>query len=144
MLAFFIFGVGNSHAEFCTLVESERLLQIGTTRHMRGSAADGVANVLLLFPHKITGARAWAAVIEPEMTRGVHTDRTESGNNTLGDLLRRHLAEMPSGRRRTVALDAGASPRDAPALSCRRNDTSSVYQIKKDFIGGMDGADQGF
>ncbi|MHA6849365.1 hypothetical protein [Ralstonia pseudosolanacearum] len=106
MLAFFIFGVGNSHAEFCTLAESERLLQIGTTRHMRGSAADGVANVLLPFPHKISGtrARAWAAVIEPEMTRGVHTDRTESGTNPLGDLLQRHLA---SGRRRTVALDAG-------------------------------------
>ncbi len=64
------------------------------------------------FPTKSQAlARAWAAVIELEMTRGVHADRAESGTNPLGDLLQRHLAEMPSGRRRTVALDAGARRR---------------------------------
>lgn len=41
-------------------------------------------------------ARAWATIIESEITRGVFIDRTEAEKNTLGDLFRRYLTEVSS------------------------------------------------
>lgn len=43
---------------------------------------------------KAADARAWAAIIESEIERGVFIDRTEAEKNTLGDLLRRYLTEV--------------------------------------------------
>lgn len=44
-------------------------------------------------------ARAWAAVIESEIERGVFIDRTEAEKNTLGDLLQRYLTEVSSQKK---------------------------------------------
>ena len=54
---------------------------------------DGWPNVTRTFT-KAADARAWAAVIESEIERGVFIDRTEAEKNTLGDLLQRYLAEV--------------------------------------------------
>lgn len=49
--------------------------------------------------HSKADARAWATVIESEMTRGVFIDRTEAEKNTLGDLLGRYLTDVSSQKK---------------------------------------------
>lgn len=53
-----------------------------------------------------TDARAWAAVIESEMVRGVFIDRTEAERNTLGDLLLRYRSEV-SCHKKSAAAEYG-------------------------------------
>lgn len=48
---------------------------------------------------KAADARAWAAVMESEIERGVFIDRTEAEKNTLGDLLQRYLTEVSSQKK---------------------------------------------
>lgn len=48
-------------------------------------------------------ARAWATVVESEVERGIYIDRSEAERSTLGDLLRRYIADVSSHKKGRVS-----------------------------------------
>jgi integrase len=47
-------------------------------------------------------AEKWARQVEGELDRGIFIDRSEADKNTLGDILRRYLAEINPGKKGAV------------------------------------------
>lgn len=85
-------------------------------------------------------AKAWAAIIESEMARGVFADRTELERTTLGDLVKRYSEEVSTLKRscRTELVTARRLLRHPLALrplaTLRSVDFARYRKVSANFV----------